>query len=191
MWKDIEMGLGRAPPQAFLSGKEYKYENSIVNGTLELWHEVVKKYKMKGDSKLLIWPSKSPKFRPGVLDKTYERWSDRGITAICSLVEGQNFKSFELKREFNLENDGLFRYLQLRHFYDTEIKKDISAEGNDVIQVLTDAYKKTGAYPHSDIPPFRHTNTNPNPNLSGVPALRQLEDTVGVVGCRNGDMSLW
>ena len=47
-----------------------------------------------------------------------------------------------------------------------------------------------GAYPHSDIPPFRHTNPNPNPNLSGVPALRQLEDTVGVVGCWNGDMSL-
>ena len=42
-----------------------------------------------------------------------------------------------------MENGDLYRYLQLRHFYETEIKKDISLEGNDVIEVLTGSYKQT------------------------------------------------
>ena len=143
-WKDIELGLGPAPPQAYLCGKGYKCDNLIVNQTLEIWHEVVKKYKMKGDSKLLIWPSLSPEFRPGKLDKTYVKWKDMGITAVCTLIEGQHFKSFEqLKREFDLRNGDFFRYLQLRHFYDAEIKKDLSVDGNEVIQVVAGAFKQT------------------------------------------------
>ena len=142
-WKDIELGLGRAPPQAYLFGREYTCENLIINQTLGIWHEVVKKYKMKGDSKLLIWPSLSPEFIPGKLDKTFETWKDLGITAMCTLIEGQHFKSFEqLKREFNLENDDFFRYLQIRHFYDSEIKKGLSVESNEIIQVVTGAYKQ-------------------------------------------------
>ena len=81
---------------------------------------------MKGDSKLLIWPALSSEFKPGKLDKTFEIWKNKGITAVCTLIEGQHFKSFEkLKGEFDLENGDFFRYLQLRHFYDSEIKKDL------------------------------------------------------------------
>ena len=66
------------------------------------------------------------------------------MTALCTLVDKHHFKSFrQLKNEFGLENGDLYRYLQLRHFYETEIKKDISLEGNDVIEVLTGSYKQT------------------------------------------------
>ena len=59
-------------------------------------------------------------------------------------VDKQHFKSFrQLKNEFGMENGDLYRYLQLRHFCETEIKKEISLEGNDVIEVLTGAYKQT------------------------------------------------
>ena len=146
-WKDIEMRLGQAPPQSRLSGKEYmdpKGENSIMRETFEIWYDVVKKYKLTGDCKLLIWPAHTSRFRPGILDKTFEKWRDKGITATCTLVDKQHFKSFgQLKNEFGLENGDLYRYLQLRHFYETEIKNEISLEGNDVIEVLTGAFKKT------------------------------------------------
>ena len=140
-WKTIEMHLCRAPPQSMLSGQAYKGGNSIINKTLDIWQEVVKKYKLAGDSKLLVWPAQSPNFKPGVMDKTYERW---GMTAVCTLIDGRHFKSFEqLKREFNLANSDLFRFLQLRHFYDNEIKKGLSVGGSEVISVLTGAYKTT------------------------------------------------
>ena len=112
--------------------------------TFKTWYDVVKKYNLRGDSKLLVWPSHTSKFRPGALDNTFEKWRDKGMTAICTFVDKQNFKSFsQLKDEFGLENRDLYRYLQLRHFYETEVKKEISVEGNDVIEVLTGAYKQT------------------------------------------------
>ena len=77
------------------------------------------------------------------MDKTYERWgitAANSLIAVCTLVDGQHFKSFEqLKKEFDLDNGDFFRYLQLRHFYDTEIKKGLSVEGNEVIGVFTAA----------------------------------------------------
>ncbi len=96
-----------------------------------MWYEVVRKYSLTDDSKLLIWPFQTHKFKPGELDKTFARWRDKGMTAMCTLVEGQHLKSFEkLQREFDLDNGDLFRYFQLRNFYDSEIKKRISTEGN-------------------------------------------------------------
>ena len=91
----------------------------------------------------MIWHSHTSRFRPGTLDKTFEKWRVKGITATCTLEE-QHFKSFrQLRNEFRLENGDLYRYLQLRHFFKTEIKKEISLEGNDVIEVLTGAYSQT------------------------------------------------
>ncbi len=80
------------PPPAKLRGKEctdHKEENTILRDTLKTWFEIVKKNKMEGDSKLLIWPSQTPNFGPSVSDDTFIRWTDRGITAICTLVEGK------------------------------------------------------------------------------------------------------
>lgn len=146
-WKHIELNLGQSHPQAMLGGKEYthhKGDNFIVEETLSIWRHVVGKYKLAGDSKLLIWPSQTLKFRPSGIDNAFVKWNERGITAMCTLIDHNNFKSFQsLKEEFSLENRDMFRYLQLRHFYDTEIKREISREGNEVVDVLIAAYKQT------------------------------------------------
>ena len=146
-WKHIELNLANPQPQTRLGGKDhtdYKGENLILENALNNWYEIVKKYKLEGDSKLLIWPSQTSQFSPGETDITFARWRDKGITATCTLLEGKTFKSFEkLKREFDLDNGDLFRYLQLRHFYETEIRRGVSAEGNEVIEIFTKAYKGT------------------------------------------------
>lgn len=145
-WKDIEVKLGQAPPQAKLGGKEhihYREENSILKETFRIWYEVVRKYNLTDNSKLLIWPFQTHTFKPAELDKTFERWEDKGMTAMCTLVEGQHLKPFrKLQREFDLDNGDLFRYFQLKSYYDSEIKKGISIEGNVVIGVFTSAYKQ-------------------------------------------------
>lgn len=141
------------PPPAKLGGKECtdliilscnNTNNTILRDTLKTWFEIVKKNKMEGDSKLLIWPSQSPNFGSSASDDTFIRWTERGITAICTLVEGKTFKSFEkLKQEFKLENRDLYCYLQPRHFYDKEVNRYLSGEINEMIVFLTDAYKGT------------------------------------------------
>lgn len=68
----------------------------------------------------------------------------RGMTAVCTLLEGKNFKTFQqFKEEFNLVNGDFFRYLQLRHFFDIEIKRGLSTEDAAVVEVFTSAYKLT------------------------------------------------
>ncbi len=83
---------------------DLKGENSIMRETFEIWYDVFKNQKLTGDCKLFIWPSHTSRFRPGMLDKTFEKWRDKGMTAACTLVDKQHFKSFrQLKNEFGLE----------------------------------------------------------------------------------------
>jgi len=73
---------------------------------------------------------------------------------MCTLSEGKAFKTFEkLKQEFDLENGDLFRYLQLRHFFETEVKKGISAEKNEVIEELVNAAVMVSGHPHREPSP--------------------------------------
>ena len=146
-WKNIEFKLDKLPPPVRLGAKDFldiKENNTILRATLKTWSEIVKKNKLENDSKLLIWPSHSSDFGPNLLDDTFIRWTERGITAICTLVEGKMFKNFDkLKQEFKLENGDLYRYLQLRNFYDKEVKRHLSADINELIVFLTGAYKST------------------------------------------------
>lgn len=142
-WKKIELTQSRNPPQSRLGDKYYRHQeddNFTVSETLKTWTDIVRKYKLEGDCRLLLWPSQTILFIPGQTDKTFTSWIDRGITAICTLTEGNTFKSFErVKNEFKLENKDLFRYLQLRHFFDTQVKTGISSENNVLVKMMMDA----------------------------------------------------
>uniref|UniRef100_A0A3B3I5T5 Reverse transcriptase domain-containing protein n=1 Tax=Oryzias latipes TaxID=8090 RepID=A0A3B3I5T5_ORYLA len=145
-WKQIELDYGSCPPQARLGEKIQVVtteQNPIVEFVIKTWWEVVNKYKLGNNHKILIWPSHSTGFKAGQLDNTFKKWRVRGLTAICTLTEGNIFKTFEkLKEEFELENTDLFRYFQLRNFYSEEVKRSITQEGSDVIEMVSGAYKK-------------------------------------------------
>lgn len=141
-WKRIELNYSsRCQPQTRLGDKtsiQPKYGNPIIDTTLKLWWDIVNRRKLEGDCKLLIWPAYSPKFKSGQLDSTFLKWVNKGITAVCTLTDGKTLKSFgKLQREFDLDNSDLFRYFQLRHFYDTEIKNGLSQEGSELIDLMT------------------------------------------------------
>lgn len=96
-WKHIALNLGQSQPQARLGEKEYidqNEENSILEESLKIWNEIVKKYKLQGDSKILIWPSQTPRFRPGEINNTFVWWKEKRITAVCTVIEGKTFKMF-------------------------------------------------------------------------------------------------
>ena len=62
--------------------------------------------------------------------------------ALCQFVDGNTFKTFEqLKSQYKLVNRDLFKYFQVRHFFNSEIRKGISPEGNDIVKVFINTYK--------------------------------------------------
>ena len=77
--------------------------NTIVEYSLKIWREVVKKYDLAEACKLLVWPSETSKFGPGRTDRTFKSWSGvKQISALCKLMDGNTFKSFQqLKDEFD------------------------------------------------------------------------------------------
>uniref|UniRef100_A0A669E9I5 Reverse transcriptase zinc-binding domain-containing protein n=1 Tax=Oreochromis niloticus TaxID=8128 RepID=A0A669E9I5_ORENI len=145
-WKRIEINYcSSCDPQARLGEETIQPTNVnlITEFTIKLWWIIVKKYRIIEDCKLLIWPAYSQKFQSGQWDSTFLRWVNKGITAMSTLIDGKTFKSFEnLQKQFGLEKSDLFRYFQLRHFYNTEIRKKLLREGSHIIEIITGAYKK-------------------------------------------------
>jgi len=147
-WKEIEMRLEEGRPQARLGEKEKMTRgrgNMILLNTFRIWREVVKKYDLEREIKLLIWPAQSLSFRPGKQDATFSRWGERGLTAIGTLIDEDNdfcsFVHFMKKLELG-ENDWL-RYTQLKSFYDREVKKGLSEVRNELVKFLLDSYEHT------------------------------------------------
>lgn len=125
-WRLIEISQGQSQPQTRLGGKVItnKDGNRIVEDTLLIWKKVVKKYKLANDIKLLIWPSCNPSLRLGKIDSAFSSWKDQGLMALCQFVDSNTFKTFEqLKSQYKLVNRDLFKYFQVRHFYNSEIRK--------------------------------------------------------------------
>lgn len=49
--------------------------------------EVVKKFELQEQIKLLRWPAHDPEFTPALLDHRYKQWTYYGITAVCKIVK--------------------------------------------------------------------------------------------------------
>lgn len=88
-WKHIELNVDQSHPQARLGGAEHtklKGENSIAEDSLNIWYEIVRKYNLEGEIKLLVWLSHTPGFGPGARDNAsasyvlYERVRDIFMT---------------------------------------------------------------------------------------------------------------
>lgn len=52
---------------------DQKSENLLLEETLKIWKDIVKNYRLEGDRKLLIWTSKTSRFRPGQTEYTFTR----------------------------------------------------------------------------------------------------------------------
>lgn len=88
-WKTLELSLTDAPMQSLLGCAEKKIlqtQSQWVNCSLKVWGEVVKKFELQEQIKLLRWPAHDPEFTPALLDHRYKQWTYYGITAVCKIV---------------------------------------------------------------------------------------------------------
>lgn len=146
-WKDIEMKEQASPLQVLITDRElFKREETMLGSiskfTLEIWHLVINKYNLQTEAKILRWLSHDKRFKPGVNDQGFESWAQRGITAMCTLLERGELQSFQALREkFGLDARELYRYFQVRDYYIKEIKLKEPREQNGIIKVIINAYE--------------------------------------------------
>ena len=144
-WKDIEMKVEASPIQISMTDRElFKREERLLDPitkfTLWTWHLVVRKYGIENEIRPLRWITHDKRFKPGISDLGFERWANRGITAICTLLEKGKLQSFQAIREkFDLEANDLFRYFQVRDYYLKEIKLKEPKEQNMIITIMINA----------------------------------------------------
>lgn len=111
----------RVPIQAMIGdenlGKHIKEgANPWFKVSVKIWFEVIGKYGLKNQCKLLRWIGHDSEFQPNRMDGTFGNWA-RGPKIFGELLQKGKIKSFQvLKGEFTLMDRDLFRYLQLRHY---------------------------------------------------------------------------
>lgn len=130
-----------------LDDTQSKALNPIALFSLRIWLSLIKKFNLKNDQKLLKWAALDKNFKPAMYDPVFKEWSKKGLTAFCVATKNNKMKSFqELKLVFDLRNQDLFRYLQLRDYFNKEVMKHTTKEGvNPLIEVMYGAYQnKTG-----------------------------------------------
>uniref|UniRef100_A0AAQ5XLH4 Reverse transcriptase domain-containing protein n=1 Tax=Amphiprion ocellaris TaxID=80972 RepID=A0AAQ5XLH4_AMPOC len=65
------------------------------------------------------------RFAPPWHDKSYHDWREKGLISILDLYVDGKFASFnQLKEKYSLPQSHFFRYLQVRHYVQSEIKRD-------------------------------------------------------------------
>lgn len=147
-WKDIECSvITDIPIQAILADNKRlestnSLENPWVKSTLNVWKELIKTYKLEKTVKILGWCAYDSNFAPNGIDSRFTFWITKGITHFFQIVQDNQIKSFQiLKDNFKLEKQDFYRDLQLRNYYNHEIKQSNIDEYNPLIQLFIKAYK--------------------------------------------------
>jgi len=87
------------------------------------------------------WFAYDPEFRPSTHDRRFRGWIGNGLSTYYSLLKQGNVMSFqELKDKFNLQNQDLFRYLQIRDFINRKLLIREDATGVEIIGLFKSAY---------------------------------------------------
>lgn len=73
------------------------------------------KYNLQGAENILRWCAYDIDFIPNKTDNRFKMWTERGLTAYCCFLHNGSVKGIEdLKKEYDLERQDFFRYLQVR-----------------------------------------------------------------------------
>ena len=90
---------------------------------------------------LLRWVAFDKDFKPAELDFRFKQWIHEGITSYSLIATSTGLKSFQqLTETCNLEPQDFYRYLQLRHHFERNIKMNGNTEF-DLIDIFVGAFK--------------------------------------------------
>jgi len=100
-----------------------KITNVWSRNTLKIWSIVRKKLQLPMTISRAIRIANNCEFSPARLDKSFLKWTERGLVVLDQLFDGAALKSFEqLKENYDLPNQDFFRYLQIRHYLQNHLE---------------------------------------------------------------------
>lgn len=114
-WKTIEFSLIDIPIQSLLGRIADKQgipqtDGKWVNFSLKMWLEVVQRFQLQEEVKLLKWPAYDPDYKPALYDFRYRQWVFAGLTSLCLIVESWTLDSFDhLCQTYGLSKQDFFR----------------------------------------------------------------------------------
>lgn len=147
-WKEIESCTDGYQIQTLLGEDSIPNDirdclSPITRFTIETWYKVVKQFKLNRERKVLKLIYLDQEFKPAKHDSTFKIWSNKGVTALCTIIKNRKVRSFQdLKTSFELKDHDFFRYLQLREYYDKDIKLSDGEEENAVLGTIIGAYQQ-------------------------------------------------
>lgn len=95
-----------------------------LKSQLKTWNTIKIELKLLDKLWIIRWYAYDPDFRPSQLDFRFKIWTGKEASTFYSLTNKGLLKDFQtLKREFSLEQQDFYRYLQLRNYFDKFIKK--------------------------------------------------------------------
>ena len=142
-WKEIEGTMVKGIPiTALLNDNKLQEEqeipeDSITGSFLKSWQEITKICRFKNTSKIMRWCAYDSDFSPNKLDGRFKTWITRGLTSYYSFVHKGVFQSFEtLQKDHGLGKDDFFRYLQVRDYFNKNIKEALGKDGPGFMEVF-------------------------------------------------------
>ena len=145
-WKDIELTQLDIPLQALLGDKTLMrmHLGKLSPWTkvpLNIWFAECKSQKIEREMRILRWVAHDTDFAPARLDFRFKQWRIHyGIASYCLISSGTDLKDFQyFLDKHQLGKQDFYRYLQLRHHFDKDIK--VERMESDIINVIMAAYK--------------------------------------------------
>ena len=119
----------------------YEQHSSGLNQWSKVCLRICFKELLERQSKLLRWVAFDPEFKLTGIDGRFKHWYRRGITSYCSISSKGELDSFQkILDTYGLEKFDFFRYLQIRSYFNDEIKPTEECETN-LIDIFIDMYK--------------------------------------------------
>ena len=124
-WKDIEQSQTNIPLQSILGEKslQKKYLNKVTKWIvvpLNIWHKEFKELDFERNTQKLRWVAYDTEFTAAKFDNRFQLWTNAAMTSYCMISSNKGLDSFQrLSKTYHLENCDFFRYLQMRHHFET------------------------------------------------------------------------
>lgn len=116
--------------------------NYLTQTPLKIWYKELRNSKIERQGRILRWIEYDLQFKPARLDLRFKQWSSQGITSFCLISTESGLESFQqLSHKINLDKQDFFRYLQVRHYFNKNIR-DPEDPGSTIVQIFVDDYKK-------------------------------------------------
>ena len=142
-WKEVEIELLEGIPieatiaDNELLNKQLNIGNPWLNILLRTWQETAKTCNLNDSIKLLRWCAYDTEFIPNRSDGKFKKWAAKGLTNYFSFTKEGTFHSFEyLKKRYNLEQKDFYRYLQVRNYFNQNLRPNLGKIETGILKIL-------------------------------------------------------